>query len=264
MSVLALALSTASATFKSHIIQLWRLRILPLAFFLRLSRPQCSNGTYSQNDVFMCKRAPRPNHGVIRSNLSNSYLRRSGEATMLAEVDRSAQNRAIINFIRTAEIEKRLPLPEKTRYIELLEESYDSLRAPPCLPGELHDYATYWEFISRQILHASPTPSMIFYRFHSPPLTKSPSLTFASTTGLQQRFETARQPRHYAPPPSRSFSCRPKLYPSNLLRWMTFLTSDVCPAVLALTALTISCRVIHCYIHRRPFSYRSTLLALAL
>ncbi|KAJ7435632.1 hypothetical protein FB451DRAFT_1194465 [Mycena latifolia] len=108
---------------------------------------------------------------------------------MVAEVGRSAQNRAIINFIRTAEIEKRcggrLPLPEKTRYIELLEESYDSLRAPPCLPGELHDYATYWQFISRQILHA---------RNYSPPLTKSSSPAFAFITALQHWFESPANP----------------------------------------------------------------------
>ncbi|KAJ7444228.1 hypothetical protein FB451DRAFT_1413339 [Mycena latifolia] len=188
MSVLALALSTASATFKSHLIQLWLFRLLPPAFFLRLSRPQCSNGTYSQNDVFMCERAPRPNHGVIRLKLSNSYLRCSGEATMLAEVGRSAQNRAIINFIRTAEIEKRLPLPEKTRYIELLEESYDSLR--------------------RQILHASLTPSRIFYRNYSPPLTKSPSPALASTAALQCAFDIAHPPRAM---PLRLADLRPKL-----------------------------------------------------
>ncbi|KAJ7444161.1 hypothetical protein FB451DRAFT_1189705 [Mycena latifolia] len=120
ISVIA-ALSTASATFKSHLIQLWLLRLLPLAFFLRLSRPQCSNGTYSQNDVFMCKRAPQPNPGVIRLKLSNSYLRRSGEATMLAEIGKRYGGKAIddAGIFKEACICSKLPLPDKTQHIKL-------------------------------------------------------------------------------------------------------------------------------------------------
>ncbi|KAJ7476777.1 hypothetical protein FB451DRAFT_1461172 [Mycena latifolia] len=42
-----------------------------------------------------------------------------------------------------------LPPPEKTQYIKLPEEPYDSLRAPPCLPDKFRRYTTYCEFYSR-------------------------------------------------------------------------------------------------------------------
>ncbi|KAJ7483671.1 hypothetical protein FB451DRAFT_1393753 [Mycena latifolia] len=115
----------------SYAICLSRVSSQSLASFLHLSLTELLKRNLLTKQYF---HAQAISSAQLRSyfvlKIFNSYLLRSNEPTMPPEQRRIARHRF---YLQRGDWEV-LPPPEKTQYIKLPEELYDSLRAPPCLP----------------------------------------------------------------------------------------------------------------------------------